>query len=499
MIDLKARLAEIDPSVVATMSDEERLELLELIEKAEQLERENKLAQYAPYAKQRDFHNAQSRERLFMAGNQIGKTFASANEIAYHATGLYPDWWEGRRFTAPTVGWAAGVTGESTRDTLQRLTMGRAGNWGTGSIPKHLIVGAPTMARGVADLIDFVAIRHKGGGESLLYFKSYEKGREKWQGETLDYVAYDEEPPLDIYTEGLTRTNTTRGIVWITATPLLGATDVIKRFLIDKAPGTTVINATIDDAEHYTPEEREAIVASYPEHEREARAKGIPSMGSGRVFPIAEDVLKIEPFQIPAHWARIAGLDFGFDHPTAVVWLAWDRDNDVIYVTDCHRQRQATPVLHAAAIKMRSDWIPVAWPHDGLQHDKGGSGEQLAKQYKDQGVPMLPNRATFEDGTNGVEAGISDMLIRMQTGRLRVFSHLNEWFEEFRMYHRKNGIIVKIDDDLMSATRYALMMRRFAKTGAEAARNRPAQSRNSTLWMFDRPSAFGVLDPVVNY
>ena len=95
-----------------------------------------------------------------------------------------------------------------------------------------------------------MTVRHKGGGLSQLSFKSYERGREKWQGETLHFVAFDEEPPLDIYTEGLTRTNATDGIVWITFTPLLGMSSVVKRFLIDKVPNCGVIRATIDDAEH---------------------------------------------------------------------------------------------------------------------------------------------------------------------------------------------------------------------------------------------------------
>ena len=77
---------------------------------------------------------------------------------------------------------------------------------------------------------------------------------------------------------------------------------------------------------------------------------------------------------------------------------------------------------------------------------------------------MLPDRATFENGSNGVEAGISDMLDRMQTGRFKVFSTETEWFEEFRLYHRKDGKIVKERDDLISSTRYAVMMKRFAVT-----------------------------------
>jgi hypothetical protein len=218
---------------------------------------------------------------------------------------------------------------------------------------------------------------------------------------------------------------------------------------------------TIDDAEHYTPEQRAAIIASYPAHERKARAQGIPILGSGRVFPVDEDELKVAAFAIPRDWAQIGGLDFGWDHPTAGVRLAWDRDADVFYVTHSYGKRETTPIMHAAALKAWGEWLPWAWPHDGLQHDKG-SGEALAAQYRDQGLNMLWEKATFEDGGNGVEAGIQEMLDRMLSGRWKVFSHLEDWFAEFRLYHRKDGQIVKLNDDRLSASRYALMMKRFA-------------------------------------
>ena len=220
---------------------------------------------------------------------------------------------------------------------------------------------------------------------------------------------------------------------------------------------------TIDDAEHYTPEQRAAIIASYPEHEREARVKGIPSMGSGRVFPISEEEITCAPFAIPAHWPQINGLDFGWDHPFAATNLAHDRDADIVYVCKEYAQREATPVIHAAAIKPWGSWIPCAWPHDGLQHDKG-SGEALKAQYAAQDLNMLAEKATFEDGSNGVEAGIMDMLDRMQTGRWKVFSTCGGWFGEFRLYHRKDGLIVKERDDRISSSRYGLMMLRHART-----------------------------------
>jgi phage terminase large subunit-like protein len=283
-------------------------------------------------------------------------------------------------------------------------------------------------------------------------------------------VWFDEEPPQAIYTEGLTRTNATGGIAWTTFTPLLGMSEVVMQFLGgEKTADRHVTTMTIDDAEHYTDEERKRIIASYPKHEREARAKGIPSLGSGRIFPVEEDLITVPAFEIPPHWVQIGGLDFGWDHPTAAVKVAWDRDNDCVYVTNTHRLREATPLIHAGTLKAWGDWLPWAWPHDGYQHDKG-SGEALAQQYRSQGLKMLPEHAQYEgDRGNGVEAGLMDLLDRMETERFKVFGHLADWFEEFRLYHRKDGKVVKERDDIMSATRYAIMSLRFAKVAEKKA------------------------------
>jgi phage terminase large subunit-like protein len=201
---------------------------------------ENKLAYYKPYAKQLAFHAAgiEHRERLLSGGNQTGKTIAGGAEWAMHATGRYPNWWEGKTFDKAVNMWVAGVTGESTRDNPQRILVGPPAQeeaWGTGMIPKDALVET-VPGRGVPNGLDSIIVRHGGGadvqmGRSILGFKSYEKGRTKWQGETLEGVWYDEEPPLDIYSEGLTRTNTTGGIVIVTFTPLEGMSHVVMRYL----------------------------------------------------------------------------------------------------------------------------------------------------------------------------------------------------------------------------------------------------------------------------
>lgn len=423
------------------------------------------LERYKPYPKQREFHDlgASKSERALIAANQVGKTWAAGYEAAMHATGQYPNWWQGRRWTRPTVGWVASETMEVSRDAAQRILLGRPEVRGTGAIPGECIVEMPPYPN-VKDAVSLVKVRHVSGGISTITFKSYDSGRKKFQGETIDWGWADEEPAEDIYTEMLTRTNATHGFLMATFTPLLGVSEVVKKFLLEPLETRAYVTMSIDDAEHYTPEQRAAIIARYPEHERDARTKGIPQFGSGRVFGFPESMITVDAIELRDEWPRIAGIDFGWAHPTAGAWLAWDRDNDIVYVYDDYSLREATPLVHASAFRRRGASIPVAWPHDGLQHDKG-SGVQLAEQYRAEGVNMLKERATFEDGTNGVEAGIMEMIDRMQTGRFKVARGCENWLKEYRLYHREKGLIVKLDDDCISASRYALMMLRYAATG----------------------------------
>jgi phage terminase large subunit-like protein len=195
----------------------------------------NRLSSYRPYMRQREFHDAGAvhRERLFMAGNQLGKTVAGSFELAMHLTGRYPSWWRGRRFAEGGRFWAAGETRLSTRDTVQKLLVGepeRSAAWGCGAIPGDAILGVHRASSG-ANILDAVSVAHLSGGASTLLFKTYEQGRAKWQGDTLNAVWFDEEPPVDIYVEGLTRTNATDGMVMLTFTPLKGMSEVVRMFL----------------------------------------------------------------------------------------------------------------------------------------------------------------------------------------------------------------------------------------------------------------------------
>ncbi len=171
-------------------------------------------------------------ERAFMAANRVGKTWgAGGYETALHLTGKYPDWWHGRRFTQPVDWWAAGDTGETTRDIIQFCLLGPIEDIGTGLIPGNSIIGDPSRRRGVADAVDTVAVQHVSGGISLLGFKSYDQGRKKFQGTAKHGTWLDEEPPLDVYAECLLRLMTTDGLMMLTFTPLSGVSGVVLQYM----------------------------------------------------------------------------------------------------------------------------------------------------------------------------------------------------------------------------------------------------------------------------
>ena len=235
------------------------------------------------------------------------------------------------------------------------------------------------------------------------------------------------------------------------------------------------LNVSWDDVHHLNEKAKADLIASYPSHELETRTKGVPMMGEGAVFPLDDEEISCEPFEVPRHFPRINGVDFGIDHPFACAFNAWDRDSDTWYVYDCYRTSGQTPVYHAAAIKKYGNWIPVAWPHDGMARDKG-SGKMLKDQYREHGVAMLNRSSRYDEEKGGgqpVEPIVLEMYERMRTGRLKVFKNLSYWFQEKRMYHRKDGKIQPVRDDLLKATMYAMMDKRRASVYHAPVTKRP--------------------------
>ena len=456
----------------------------------------HRLDYYHPYGFQTKFHHAlgyktkePARQRALMCANQIGKTTCGAMEVAYHATGEYPDDWEGIRFNRPIRVLCGSNTNEQTRDNVQAELCGDPADdklFGTGAIPKERL-GERVRKPGVPNAIDSISVKHVSGGRSRIMFRAYEQGAKKHMGSRIDLGWMDEEPPQDIYSQYLRGTFATGGYLFITFTPEEGITEVVHQFMTDLKPGQALVTATWDDAPHMTPERREEFLAQIPKHQRDMRSRGIPVMGSGLVFPVKDDMVSVDPFELPAHWPKLIGMDFGWDHPTAAVWMAWDRDTDITYIYRTYRQSNVVIPVAASAIK-GDPWVPVAWPHDGMKKDPQ-SGRPLADLYRNQGLNMLvkpfsnppPPGKKDGEGGQGVEVGIMAMLTAMEEGRFKVFSSCPDWFEEKGTYHRKEGQIVALRDDIMSASRYAYQSRRYAAT-PPVARRRSAQRPGMRNW-----------------
>lgn len=461
------------------MTREQMIEEIAILEEQKHRQKQRKLFTYFPetgplrrelYVKHQEFFaaGARFRERLMLAANRVGKTEGVGGyEQTCHLTGRYPEWWTGRKFKGPIAAWACGDTSKTVREILQFKLLGPINAIGTGLIPGEDIVKL-TMARGTPETVDTLTVRHKSGGASRLVFKSYETGRESFQGTEQDLIWLDEEPPLAIYTECLLRTMTNNGLVMLTFTPLEGLSETVLQFLPggrleEKQTDETkfVVMATWDDAPHLSKEAKDQLWKAIPPYQRDARSKGIPQLGSGAIFPVPETEITVAPFQIPPHWPQGWGLDTdqgaGF---TGVVWGAHDRDKDVLYITDCYKRSRVELAVHIAAIKARGDWIPGVGDAAALivtAHD----AQQLISLYREAGLDViLPDKS--------VEAGLYEVWNRLSSGRLKIFSSCTQWFEEFRLYRRDDkGRIVKVNDHLMDPTRY------MVKSGLERFITKP--------------------------
>jgi phage terminase large subunit-like protein len=298
----------------------------------ERLEKYRKIDRITLHPKQAEFVElgATRSETALFGANQSGKSTVGAYVLAMHLTGDYPRDWRGRRFNKPVTAWAIGPTAAHVRDVIQAKLVGNLAD-PDGLIPLDAYDerrGRPAISKshGLPDAVDQLRVRHKSGGVSLLTFKSFDQGRDRLQGTGIDVIWADEDVPISIWTELIARSFSTQGVIFATFTPIRGMLPVAQRFLQELTPQRGHVIMALKDALHIPVERHEAIIASVPAHERDARCWGIPSAGSGKVFQILEGQIAEDPLDyIPPFWPALWALDFGHTekHAFAGVLGVW--------------------------------------------------------------------------------------------------------------------------------------------------------------------------------
>lgn len=422
------------------------------------------------YPKHHEFFEAgkKYRTRLFVAGNQVGKSTSAAVEIACHMTGIYPSWWDGIRFERPVSGWIVGKNTALVTQTIQPNLLGPVNAFGTGLIAKECLdLATLTDVKRASSPISTFRVKHISGGYSTCAFKSGEQGRESFQAATLDFVWCDEEVPYDVFNECAVRLMVRKGIMLYSFSPLKGTSEVIKAFSVDGnfvegAVGNDayIVRCSMYDAKHIDAGTIEDIKNRTPPFLRDARILGIPSLGAGAIYPVPESEFVVPSFPIPKHWKRMFGMDVGAK--TAAVWLAQNPDNNQWHAYQEYYRERAEPAIHAAAIASRGSWIPGAIDPASRQRSQI-DGQQLMEMYKERGLSL-------SKAINAVESGLYTVWDMLSTDQLKIHDNCTFLLREMRGYSRnEKGEVIKKEDHLCDSLRYAVMTRDIAST--ELAQN----------------------------
>ena len=413
-------------------------------------------------------------QRMFMASVGAGKTEALLYELTLHARGWYPDWWPGIRYDRPLDMWVSGKTFETTREILQTKWLGPPDSEmeGLGILPVEWL-DKESIVRLSQGSIKSFRVHHVSGGVSRIAFKSYDQGKDKYYGTDQDIVAFDEPCPAAIYAMGVHRTrNRPDARVIYTVAALEGKTETVKMFMDEPDPSRVIVTCSWDEVPHLDEEWKRATLAATPHYLRESTMTGVPSRAQGAVYPIAESEFVIDPIPIPKHWRWIAGFDAGF-HNTAGAFIVVDPDSDVAYtVADYKDGGPGTDYqLHVTRLKARARGFGFeAMPFRGDAAAVNQSdGKKLLDLYRAAGLNL-------QLADKSVAAGIGDVTERLESGRLKVFKTCTKLLDEFRNYSYEFdeesgtlGKIVKVNDHIMDAWRYAIREIKHAKSPTMAA------------------------------
>jgi len=472
----------LDPNNLNGMPFDALTKFQEFVIAVQEDMRYNQLRYFKPFEHQkRFFATGNSERRGILAANRIGKTVSTCFETAYHLTGLYPAWWEGKRYAKPITAMVAGEGWQQVSMVLQNELLGTqdvkiTDNIGTGAIPRECI-RFETMRNDGANCLG-VEIRHTSGTNSYLVFANYTQEVRQMQGFKLNLAVFDEQPPDDFFSEIVTRTATTQGQVLCSFTPLKGLNGLVSKFWHHEE-GYEHIRVSWDDVPEYDPwgepfllmSTRRQLERDYLPHERDARRNGVPVMGKGAVFQLREwPTYKNGDYDLSSSSGlhRIIALDLGLVNDKTVVSLMfWDPNEQEAWL---HKQivvkgtEEANPVNYINHL-MRPEVFgtPIVLPADagtpGRYTMNSLSIRQLFESYELNVHPEAIMNPPDDQGrrTNHKSFGINTMRQMLELGTLHINENCVEFLREAQNYYADDRGRFSDPDDCIDSARYALL------------------------------------------
>ncbi len=441
----------------------------------------NQLKYFRPFEHQLNFFNTISTRRGILAANRIGKTVSTCYETAMHLTGQYPAWWTGHRFTKPITCMVAGEGWSQVALVLQNELLGapdvkQSDNLGTGAVPRSAI-HRDTMRSDGANCIG-VEIAHVSGGKSYLLFANYTQEVRQLQGFKLDLAVFDEQPPDDFFSEIVTRTATTQGMILCSFTPLKGLNGLVSKFW-NKEEGYDYIRVSWDDVPEYDlwsepfllNSTRQQLERDYLPHEREARMQGRPIMGKGAVFQIRNwptyksgDYIFAEMRNIQ----RVIALDLGLVNDKTVISLMyWDPYERSAWL---HKQIVVQGVEEAVPTQYINHLLrpevygtPIVLPADANTQGRYTMSTTSIRELFEQYELNVHERAIMNPPdpqgrvTNHKSYGINQMRQMLEVGSLMVNENCTEFLREAQNYFVDQQGRFSDPDDCIDSCRYAIL------------------------------------------
>jgi len=407
------------------------------------------------HKKQIAFHKCKKKNRWVFGGNRSGKTECGAVEVVYMARGIHPY----RRNKKDVVGWVVSLSSQVQRDVAQKKIL---------SYLDPRWIEDVVMSEGRRDnpengVIDLLVIKNVFGGRSVIGFKSCDQGREKFQGSSLDFVWFDEEPPKDIYDECKMRVFDKAGDIFGTMTPLKGMTFIYDEIYMNKYNSKEVWYEFMEWADNPYLDKREIkrLNESLSEDVLDARRYGRFSVASGLVYKeFDENVHVIEPFKVPPEWYDNVSIDPGLNNPLSCHFYAVDYDGNV-YVIAEHFEAGREISYHADRIKAIAGRL--GWKKDGFgriaalidsaANQKTLSGTRsVTELFFEQGIAVNPKV------DKDMFAGIARVKEYLKARKLFIFSSCVNLIRELKGYYWKDSDTpFKRDDHALDEMRYYLM------------------------------------------